>query len=54
MEAARTAALQVLAGGALGGSWGALSAYLKGQPVGFFLSAYGVNAAVLTAAFLGT
>lgn len=53
VEAARTAALQVLAGGGVGAAWGALSAYLKGLPVPFFVSAYGVNAAVFTAAFLG-
>jgi hypothetical protein len=45
-------ALQTLAGGAAGATYGSLSAYLAGQPMTFYASAYGANTAIFTGSFL--
>ena len=40
-------------GGAVGATYGATAAFLRGQPVLFMASAYGVNCMLFTGAFLG-
>jgi hypothetical protein len=45
-------ALQTLAGGAAGATYGSLSAYLASQPMTFYASAYGTNTAIFTGSFL--
>jgi hypothetical protein len=46
-------AMQTFAGGCAGMVYGAMSAYLRSQPVLFMLSAYGVNSIVFTGCTLG-